>query len=1147
MIPKPREKTRAKEGQESMKKLSCLLLALLLTLTPLAGGIVLPTAADDAAPKITPAPHAYAQGLAAWYAGEQNTRAGQNPESTVWEDLIGGYDMTVRTDAKTRFTAEGLALESSKQYFPQEVCGIVNGSAFTVEIRLGAFASVGDAYNTFMNSDNDNFALFRRNSNNVLEFKWAAVGAGQRPTVENGLSVLQDALVSITYEVGGEVVLYINGTRAAARDCTAAMGADNLFIGHVGNKAFRTTYRSLRFYRRALSAEEIRRNAAVDGYVDVKELYVQDGLVSLYSGIRNTRAGYNADAAVWEDLAGQQDITLNLNDKNYFTREGLRLNSQKHSFPQTIVNTVNGQAFTVEMSLGALTTLGHSFNTFINSTNDNFSLFRRVSNNVLEFKFAGNAAAERPTVQDGLEAFSGNLVAVTYEVGGKTVIYINGEKVAEAASPRAMGAEDLFFGHPDASRNYDTTFRAMRFYNRALTAEEIMKNAKADGSFSAKDTRPTSPGYVSVAQPRTGSVGDVALVRRVDSGTELDAVMSGVIKPAAVILRINSKLNITDADGREFLSLPVALDSLAWSVMPVFEPADAATVEPLVSYLKEIRFTDCFFLSKDAALVKAAREALPAVRGIIDYTEVYKGKTGLTQEECIELRKSMKRNNGTVALLPQSAARQETVQYLYDSIVNVWVCAADQPDGVGPLDGGLLDAGQRFDALFSGALGIVSDDTAGLYAAATSLPKKIMTRVPLNIGHRGLPDGNPENTVEGSLLAYEAGADVIENDVYLTADGQVVVMHDGTTGRTCNRNLSVTGSTLAELKELYVNRGFENVEGKNNWRIPTLEEYLIAFRGKDCRLFIELKSDQKGLVEAVRDLVNRYDMYAQVAVITFHESQMRTMREVWPEMSVGALCGGYLDETDSDADMRGVMNFIGKYNATLNPSYSGYGENAIRAALIRGIGVYPWTFVGSSYNQYFTWGYSGLTGNTAGVLNRHTKRLTLTGAADGDSVSVGEDLTLTLSAETYKRASADVTSNAGFVFLSGEELVSRRDGTLTFTGTGDVTFYVTYTNSRAKQTLATQPITLHVTDKSEETTVAPVTATEPGTSVTEPVSGTDSGTGIGTDPGTGIGGSETTASGGGCRSALAGSVLLALPALPVLPAVLAARRKRRQD
>lgn len=1110
-----------------MKKISCFLLALLLALAPFAGGIALPAAAENTESNVTSVPHAYAEGLAVWYSGDQNTRAGQNPDSTVWEDLAGGYDMAIQTDAKTYFTAEGLALDSARRYFPEEVLGIVNGDTFTVEIRLGAFTSIGNDYNTFMNSDNDNFALFRRNSNNVLEFKWAAVGAGQRPTVANGLSVLQNALVSITYEVGGEVVIYINGVRAAAADCTTAMGANSLFIGQEGNKAFRTVYRSLRFYRRALTAEEIRRNAAVDGYGDVKELYVQNGLVSLYSGFRNTRAGFDAASAVWEDLAGQNDVALTPDAQNGFTREGLHLNSQQHNFPQAIVDTVNGQAFTVEMSLGELTSLGHSFNTFINSTNDNFSLFRRISNDVLEFKFAGNTAAERPTVQDGLDAFSGNLVAVTYEVGGKTVIYINGEKVAEAASPRAMGANDLFFGHSDASRNYDTTFRAIRFYNRALTAEEIMKNAKADGAYTEKtDPRPVSPGYVTVAQPRTNIAGDVALVRQVDSGAELDAVMAGEVKPAAVILRINRDLNITDATGKAFLSVDDALESLAWTVMPVFGLADADALEPLVAYLKAIRFYDCFFLSKDADLVRTAREALPAVRGIIDYTETYKGKTGLTREECVELRKSVKRNNGTIALLPQSAARQETVQYLYDSIVNVWVRAADEPD----------DAG-RLDALLSGALGVVSDDTAGLYAAATALPKNTMTRVPLNIGHRGLPDGNPENTVEGSLLAYEAGADVIENDVYLTSDGQVVVMHDGTTGRTCDRNLSVTGSTLAELKELYVNRGFENVEGKNNWRIPTLEEYLIAFKDKDCRLFIELKSDQKGLVEAVRDLVNQYDMYAQVAVITFHESQMKIMREVWPEMSVGALCGGYLDETDSDSDMRGVMNFIGKYNATLNPSYSGYGENAIRAALLRGIGVYPWTFAGDSYTQYFGWGYSGLTGNTANTLYRHVKKVTLTGAADGDSASVGDSLSFTVTVESYKRVASTLTGNANFVFLSGGDLVSLENGTMTFTGAGDVTFYVTYTNSRTKQTLTSQPLTLHVAEKSEETTAAPVT--EPDTAVTEPETSADSGA-----SGTGEGESTTGAPSGGCRSALTGGALLTLSAVP---AALLALRKRKED
>lgn len=1122
-----------------MKKFSCILLALLLALSPLFGNLTLPAAADGDASAATATPHSYAPGLTAWYDGVQNTRAGHSNDSSVWEDLIGGQDFTVTTDDRTHFTDDGLALDSSRQYLPDGIRELVNGSEFTVEIRFGEFVSLGSAYNTVMNSDNDHFALFRRTANDILEFKWAGVAAGQRPTADNGLASLQNGLISITYEVGGEVVIYVNGERVAAKDCHAAMGADTLFIGHNdGTRNFRTVYKSLRFYSRALSETDIRRNAAVDGYIPVQNLYVQDGLVSVYSGMRNTRSGYRSDSTVWEDLAGHHDLTLNLNEKNYFTREGLHLNSQKHIFPQAILDTVNGQAFTVEMELGELVSLGQSFNTFINSTNDNFSLFRRLSNNVLEFKFAGNAVNERPTVSDGLEAFDHNLVTVTYEVGGKTVIYINGEKAAEAASPRAMGADDLFLGHPDGSRNYDTTFRAVRFYNRALTAEEVMENALADGMVSSgQDERPASPGFVEIAQPRTHIVGDVALVRSVDSGAEMDRIMSGDVKPAAVILHINKQLNITDKGGKTLFSLDDALASLDWKIMPVFELEDAETVEPLVEYLRSIHFSDCFFMSKAPGLVKTAREALPTARGVIDYTEAYKGKTNLSREECVELRKSMKINNGTIALLPQSAARQETVQYLYDSIVNVWVRADDKPTAAG-----------RMDALLSGAVGVVSDDTAGLYADAIALPENTMTRVPLNIGHRGLPDNNPENTVEGSLLAYEAGADVIENDVYLTSDGQVVVMHDGTTGRTCDKNLSVTGSTLAQLKELYVNKGFENVEGKNNWRIPTLEEYLIAFKDKDCRLFIEIKSDQPGLVEAVRDLVNQYDMYAQVGIITFHESQMKTMREVWPEMSVGALCGGYLGEVTSDSDMRNVMTFIGKYNATLNPSYSGYGENAIRAALIRGIGVYPWTFAGSNYNQYFTWGYSGLTGNTAQTLGRHTKRLSVTGAADGDSMTVGSSLTLKIDTESFKRAVSDMTSYADIVFLAGKDLVRVDGGTITFTGAGDVSFYVTYTNTRARQTLATQPITIHVTEQPAETTgeaTAPSesasepAATKPGaveSTATDPVDSDSTTTEAPTS------GSGKTS--GGCGSSLAGGVLLTLLAVP---AALMVRRKHEHE
>lgn len=882
--------------------------------------------------------------------------------------------------------------------------------------------------------------------------------------------------------------------------------------------------------------------------------YVQEGLVSLYSGSSNTREGYKADATAWEDLVGQNDIPITQNATNYFTEEGFHNDSKQYYFPKAIVNLINGNEFTVEMYLGDIVSKGTTYNTYLNSSNDNFALYYMISDDTLYWKAAGNAQADRAQAAEAMGLLKNSLITVTYQVGGKATIYSNGVKVAEANAAKAMGITDFFFGHANAAKNFETTYRSLRFYDRVLTAEEVAANVQADGILT--EDRQLSPGYVSIAQPTTNIVGDVALVRRVESAAELTEVLTGEVKPAAVILTINKDLDILDASGAAFATLSSVLKDLNYTILPAFELTDQDTIEPLVEYLAAIRFSDCFFMSKDTELVKAARQARPTARGIIDYTETYKDKDGLTTEECLELRKSMKSNEGTVALLPQCAARRETVQYLYDSIVNVWV----QQDETGV-------AGQ-YDALLSGAIGVVSDDTAGLYAAATALPENTMTRVPLNIGHRGLPNTNPENTIEGALAAYEAGADVIELDVYITKDGHVVVMHDATTGRTCDKDLNVASSTLAELKELYVNKGYENDSEKNTWRIPTLDEFLEAFKGKDCRLFIELKSEDTKLVPAVRDLVNQYDMYDQCAIITFSATHMRLMREQWPEMSVGALCmAGKMTEDNPDADIRGVMSLIGKYNATLNTQNYNFGKTALRSALIRGIGVYPWTLNGNDTNiryiDYFMWGYSGLTGNSANTMATYTKKLTLSGVKTGDSFEVGASATVTVTATNYKRTDSDVTDTVTITFVEGEELVSLKDGTLTFTGAGDVTFYVTYQNSirasRTKQITSTQPVTLHVTesetDSATETVTEPVTepTSEPTSeSATEPTSEpvTDPATEVTTDPATAEPASETetdpataTATGGksGCTASLScGALLAAFPVAFLL-------RKRKKD
>ncbi len=794
------------------------------------------------------------------------------------------------------------------------------------------------------------------------------------------------------------------------------------------------------------------------------------GLVTWYNGEQNKRSGHDEASTVWEDLAGNNNMTVATNANNYFTAEGFHLDSTQHNFPQAIVDLVNGQEFTVEMTLGDLVSKGTDFNTFINSKNDAFSLYRRISGDALEFKFASNTSAERPKTSGALELFANSTVAVTYKVGGVTIVYVDGIKIGEMPSPKVMGADNLYFGHASASKNYETTFRSMRFYNRVLTADEIWNNAKADGVI-AEDIAdlPRNPGFVSIEQPKTNIIGDVALVRSVESQKELDEVVADETKPSTIIVKIDKDLNVLDANGAKFTTVQDLLIKLEYKAMVAFNISDNASADALVSYLKRIKFYDCFIMSADPATVKYARTALPEARGIIDYTEKYKESKGLTYDECVEIRRSMKANLGTIALLPVAAARKNAVQSLYNMIVNVWVRTTDNADQV-----------EKYDALLSGALGVVSDDTSGIYEAASKLDPKTLTRIPLNIGHRGMPDGYPENTVEGSLAAYNAGANVIEIDIYLTTDGDIAVMHDANTGRTCNVDLVVENSTMAQLKELYVNRGFENTSGKNNYRVPSFRDYLEAFKGKDCKLFVEIKSTKEAIVPEIKKQIEEYDMYDQCAIITFHESQMANVKKYFPEMSVGALCSGYVDETNSDEDMKSVMSFIGKYNSTLNPSYSGYGVNAIRAALLRGIGVYPWTFVGGNYHEYLMNGYSGLTGNTAYTLSRMVTEMKITNLENGSTFEVGDKIAIKGEMISYDRSNARINGGLKHMIIDGEDLVESDGKYITFKGEGEVSLlvYCTNTVTPSNYTIYTQPITIHVEDAETTTTTATTDETE---------------------------------------------------------------------
>jgi glycerophosphoryl diester phosphodiesterase len=76
---------------------------------------------------------------------------------------------------------------------------------------------------------------------------------------------------------------------------------------------------------------------------------------------------------------------------------------------------------------------------------------------------------------------------------------------------------------------------------------------------------------------------------------------------------------------------------------------------------------------------------------------------------------------------------------------------------------------------------------------------------PITFAHRGARLDEPENTIPAFRRALEAGARGLESDAWLSADGQVVLVHDGTVGRGLRRR-KVPSSTAEELAAFGVPR-----------------------------------------------------------------------------------------------------------------------------------------------------------------------------------------------------------------------------------------------------------------------------------------------------------------------------------------------------
>lgn len=163
----------------------------------------------------------------------------------------------------------------------------------------------------------------------------------------------------------------------------------------------------------------------------------------------------------------------------------------------------------------------------------------------------------------------------------------------------------------------------------------------------------------------------------------------------------------------------------------------------------------------------------------------------------------------------------------------------------------------------------------------------------LVVAHRGATTVAPENTMEAYRRAVEMGADAIELDVQLTADGELALMQDETVERTTDLTGPLATMTLNQLRAADAGFRFEAADGSFPFRgkgltVPTLRE-VLDWLPDEIGLVVEVKgrTATAPTIEALRG--SRVRAAAAVSLISFEEAIIDEARGLDPEIPTGYL------------------------------------------------------------------------------------------------------------------------------------------------------------------------------------------------------------------------------------------------------------------
>ncbi len=238
---------------------------------------------------------------------------------------------------------------------------------------------------------------------------------------------------------------------------------------------------------------------------------------------------------------------------------------------------------------------------------------------------------------------------------------------------------------------------------------------------------------------------------------------------------------------------------------------------------------------------------------------------------------------------------------------------------------------------------------------------------PLVIAHRGASALAPENTLAAFSLAIALGADGVEMDVQMSADGRPVVIHDARVSRTTNGAGTVSRLTLDQLQRLDAGSWFERrlsrrprvraMVGRisaeagaatprySGEPVPSLEDVLSLLKPAGLeRVYVELKgtpANQQTLLNSVLALVRKLGVDRATTLLSFDLGLVRRAKELASDVRTAALFpakGRRLISTRSivrSAESAGVDEVALHFGLATQRSIEAFHE--------RGLSVSVWT------------------------------------------------------------------------------------------------------------------------------------------------------------------------------------------------------------